>query len=935
MSFSNAAELKESGNKYFNSGIYKEAIECYSRAIEISEDKNQKLTCFKNRAACYLKLEKYKECTEDCTKALEISPSDVKALFRRIKSLEKLGETSACDADARRLIQIEPKNKSVQEVCFRLRSVMELELVKEHSTENRVQAMLQILFDPNVDDDKRRKAADNLVFLSRDEAGAERIFREGGPTALTQLLDSKDLYVKLSAIRTISALCEGHQARSLVMLRDVTIDRLCKCMGSKVNTSEEVSMATFQLIQSIVTSLQGKDKRDHRGHEVAVHADYGKDLLSIMLELKVMLDDIEVSAIGRDNAISLVAKNIPRPDIRNGSNARTLKFIDVGGLKSMLDVGSYGFAPGTSPFPITKNTRLNVSVALLKLYDDLGGDKARGVWDEKIFDYVQSLFATGTMLANKRAMSVLTCLLQGPFESGQKAIGLKGVLETMIAMTGDEEEDSQICAIEAIITSASKQSKATFVVENGATLLKELFKKSESDAVRVRALVGLCKLGASHGSDVSLRAFADGSTVKLAKQCRKFLTNPSKDFDLRKWSAEGLSYLTLDGDVKEELCHDGDALKALFEIARSNDKTVTYGVVSCLVNCTNTYDKNDEVVPEMIELAKYSKQHIPEEHEKDKPEFIKERVRLLVEGGMVNALVVLANDDTGLLTDTTKELICRVFLVSVEDENNRGLVVAAGGAKVLIPLATEGTKKGKQSAAQALARIAITSNPSIAFPGQRSLECIRAFKQLLHPDCDALQNFEALMALTNLSSIDDNHRRRIIREKLLSEIESYMLEDHELLRRSATELLCNMCVCKEMQEIMERDSHDRVKLLVLLCGEDDHATRKAASGALAMLSSNSENISRKIREKCKSWLDNLSIISLDEDNEIKHRGLVVVNNVVAACKFAAEDIVKSNILEILMGLSKDSTLGGSKVQDLSISCLKKLESDKFIQSTGL
>ena len=41
-------------------------------------------------------------------------------------------------------------------------------------------------------------------------------------------------------------------------------------------------------------------------------------------------------------------------------------------------------------------------------------------------------------------------------------------------------------------------------------------------------------------------------------------------------------------------------------------------------------------------------------------------------------------------------------------------------------------------------------------------------------------------------------RRRIIREKMLSDVESYMLEEHEMLRRSATELYCNMCVCEEV-----------------------------------------------------------------------------------------------------------------------------------------
>ena len=55
--------------------------------------------------------------------------------------------------------------------------------------------------------------------------------------------------------------------------------------------------------------------------------------------------------------------------------------------------------------------------------------------------------------------------------------------------------------------------------------------------------------------------------------------------------------------------------QALIDLAKSKDKTVMYGVVSCLVNCTNTFDKN-EALPEMTELAKFSKQHIPEEHEK-------------------------------------------------------------------------------------------------------------------------------------------------------------------------------------------------------------------------------------------------------------------------------------------------------------------------------
>lgn len=36
-----------------------------------------------------------------------------------------------------------------------------------------------------------------------------------------------------------------------------------------------------------------------------------------------------------------------------------------------------------------------------------------------------------------------------------------------------------------------------------------------------RLLQGLCKLGSAGGDDYGLRQFAEGSTEKLAKQCRK------------------------------------------------------------------------------------------------------------------------------------------------------------------------------------------------------------------------------------------------------------------------------------------------------------------------------------------------------------------------------------------------------------------------------
>ena len=46
-------------------------------------------------------------------------------------------------------------------------------------------------------------------------------------------------------------------------------------------------------------------------------------------------------------------------------------------------------------------------------------------------------------------------------------------------------------------------------------------------------------------------------------------------------------------------------------------------------------------------------------------------------------------------------------------------MTSAGCLQALIPLANSGNAVGKAIAAQALAKITITTNPNIAFPGQR------------------------------------------------------------------------------------------------------------------------------------------------------------------------------------------------------------------------
>lgn len=110
-------------------------------------------------------------------------------------------------------------------------------------------------------------------------------------------------------------------------------------------------------------------------------------------------------------------------------------------------------------------------------------------------------------------------------------------------------------------------------------------------------------------------------------------------------------------------------------------------------------------------------------------------------------------------------------------------------------------------------------------------------------------------------------RQKILKEKAVPMIEGYMFEEHEMIRRAATECMCNLAMSKEVsvgpgcrvmqrcswlnglctqmtwssspqvQDLFEAEGNDRLKLLVLYSGEDDELLRRAAAGGLAMLTS--------------------------------------------------------------------------------------------------
>uniref|UniRef100_A0A6Q2X2V3 Protein unc-45 homolog B n=2 Tax=Esox lucius TaxID=8010 RepID=A0A6Q2X2V3_ESOLU len=911
-------QFKDEGNKYFQAGDMDKAIEFYTKAIKSCKDKKVLAIIYRNRSACFLKKESYANAASDATKAIDVDAADVKALFRRCQALEKLGKLDMAFKDVQRCSTIEPKNKTFLETLRRLGAEIQAKLKTSFSTDSRVQNMFDILLDEESDKEKKEKAANNLVVLAREDAGAERIFQNNGVALLLDLLGTGKVEMVLAAIRTFAGMCTGHKARAMAIIHMVGIDKLCSIMAVD---NEEIALATSDLFQCVNDSLTGGDRRIY-GKEEAMVLDAGKDLKSILMALLDMLINKKVSGYGRDQALNLLSRNVPRKNKKDTDHSKTLFTIDHG-LKKILKVcGQIPELP--DQLPMTENTQLIASVLLNKLWDDLRCDPERDNYREVCDEYIKGKFDPNDMDKNIHAINALSGLLQGPFEVGNQLVGRQGIMEMMVALCGSEREVDQMVAVEALIHSSTKLSRASFIITNGVSLLKDVYKKTKNEKIKIRSLVGLCKLGSAGGDDYSMRQFAEGSTEKLAKQCRKWLCNTAMDTRTRKWAIEGLAYLTQDADVKDEFVEDEPALKAMFDLAKSKDKTILYAVACTLVNCTNCYEKKD-FLPELVQLAKFSKQHVPEQHPKDKKDFIQKRVKKLLKGGIISALSVMVKADNTLLTDQTKEMLSRVFLALADDIKDRGTICAQGGGKALIPLALEGTAIGKVRAAHALAKIASSCNPEIAFPGERIYEVVRPLVSLLQPEREGVENYEALLSLTNLAGLNDKLRVKILKEKALPEIEQYMFEDHDHIRLAATECMCNLVTCKEVQDRYMEDGNDRLKLLVLLCSEEDEKLQRAAAGALAMLTAANKKLCTKMTLVTLQWMEILQRLILHDQPQIQHRGLVIVYNMLNSDdNELAKKLIESEILEILSVIGKGMNNPKRQIViDVARTCLTK------------
>lgn len=402
-------------------------------------------------------------------------------------------------------------------------------------------------------------------------------------------------------------------------------------------------------------------------------------------------------------------------------------------------------------------------------------------------------------------------------------------------------------------------------------------------------------------------------------------------------SIEGLAYASLQPKVRENLSQDKEFLTCLVKILEGAPpkSPLAYGALSILVNLTAYQPVLSEEEKKMQQLRAYANAagKLPPDPLNDH-DHVTGRCKRVFEAGVTPVLVVHGKNGS---KNSLSLIISIIYSLSM-NASLRGQLAQQGAVRLLIAAwlaIPEAERKPRRIAAQALARILITTNPTLVFGGTRPIpqsNAIRPLASLIMPDQDSetrdlLPTFEALMALTNLASTDDDTRHSIVRIAW-NDIEEQLMSSNSRITTAAVELICNLVQSTTDAVALygsgKVQADNRLSILVALADAENVPTRSAAGGALASLT-NHEAVVRAIAKRNRGPEIVLGLCG-DGNEDLRHRGVFVVYNMASmlgsAGELAREKLIAAGAKQTLIQCAKNSRR--AEVVEIAVQALKTL-----------
>jgi hypothetical protein len=562
-------------------------------------------------------------------------------------------------------------------------------------------------------------------------------------------------------------------------------------------------------------------------------------------------------------------------------------------LENIIDADSFEVILASLDIRLPNSLRSQATLASIKLFE-LSPDTAKELISKFVTQRAEKGDADNLIIA----FSAATAIFPIAVTAAAELFLTDGFVSTLVPVVEKKKSHKLIQVTLELISAACVDKKCREAINRHCRDWLDMVADSPDKGRANLAALILVKLGdeepPSDGPQIVTPAKVD--QTDLITNFKSMVI--SADTGSKQDSVEGLAYASLQPRYREDLSKDSQFLKRLIEIMGipSTPGNIIFGGLTIFANITMFLPIQSEEEKRMAQLKAYAnvqKPSAPDELLDDA--HVTARCKRVLEAGVVPLLVQICRKGSANVLSQSSQILLSLS----KDTKSRGLMTQQGAVKLLIltwehissteASRTTGTTPFPPSAqpttAQALSRLLISVNPKHAFNSALpSTSAIRPLQsQLSRTDSSTwqLHAFEALLALTNLASLDEATQNHIIRSAFDTITDDLLLSNHTMLQRAATELVCNLmaspyCI-EKFADGTPRAKH-RLHLLLAMTDVEDKATRSAAGGALAQLLSCGEITINPFLEQEKG-ADFLLGLCQDEDEDIRYRGVACVGSV--------------------------------------------------------
>lgn len=587
--------------------------------------------------------------------------------------------------------------------------------------------------------------------------------------------------------------------------------------------------------------------------------------------------------------------------------------------------------------------------------EEINEDEEEG----KVVDVVEveedSKFPAMTFEKKMERTALATALLLAKGDVGAWALGANAWpnCKDTLSELADSDQKTALCLVAELLAAAAsvKDTRPTVGGYLMEPAIKNLVKHSDKD-VRTAAASSVAKLGLAEQETEDIEIIGlleaacymledgDVGTDKADLVNANVPTSDTGALSSIDRGVEVMTYLVSKTLVKEELAHGFKAtmeskytgLELMVKVADrpgAGQALSAYGLASAfqLMAATPLTLRKESFEGKQVTMEQYdelrSMQKTQDEKEfdeepelkEDSPEQCGARIAKMAQANVPRALCLLADG----ASDQTLEQVIIGLNRMANEPSVRGTLIQQGVLSKLIKIEkleknpTDIRKKILRNLRHCIGKLLVTTNPTLLTSAQR-MGSIKPLIQLIREvGSSELQQFEALMALTNIASVGDDTKNKIVAERGLAAFKFAMFSDHEMVKQAATEAMCNMVGNEKFMEELRQKDELRLWLALAADYEDHYACARAASGCLAMATADPEVAKTLISlDNFKKRMDEtLECGSL----EIMHRMLVVILNL-AELGGEYREAADSNGLIAFAGAYVESYHDGSKAKEL-------------------